>query len=169
MSGTLAPPPSQDSIIELDGSVGRKQPFYVAKPWMVWFQDALGAGVQASISRVQTVSVPNTTDAGTGDIPTRTLYTVPFAGLYRLSCLLRISQAATVSSDVQVTFSWVRAGVTIIETLPIVTGNTTATVQGETGLAHADALTDLTYAVATHSSGVTPMTFELDLFVEHLS
>jgi hypothetical protein len=165
----LSAPPLQDSVIELDGSPDRKKPFFMAKPWILWFTDDLAARAQQSISQLATATVPNATDNGSADIPTRSAYLVTQAGRYRVTYTLRITQAATVSSDATVTLSWVRQGVTVIWTGATDTDNVTNKVQTETVLAQADAQTDITYAVVRHSTGATPMHFELDLLIERVS
>jgi hypothetical protein len=90
-------------------------------------------------------------------------------GLYRVSWVLRITQAATVSSQATVTIANTDAGVNVAQVAPAVTGNTTTTVQSGSVLVRADAATAITYAVAYTSVGATPMLYTISVAIEAVS
>jgi len=98
-----------------------------------------------------------------------TALTTGAGGVYRLSWVLRIAQAASVSSSVQVTFTSTDGGVNVTQGGAPVTGNTTATVQSGSVLMRADDATAVTYSVAYSSSGATPMHYTLSLAVEQVT
>lgn len=158
--------PSQDSIIQIDEQVAsRRQPFYVAQIWQRWFDHLIGL-IRQSVSVVRSVAVPSATETGGAAIVTTAIATLTSAGVYRVSYVLRITQAATVSSSATVTIGWVCNGVALTFPGAAVTGNLTTSFQSLGFPVRADALTDITYAVAYASVGATSMLFSFDALVE---
>jgi hypothetical protein len=89
-------------------------------------------------------------------------------GMYRLSMGARISQAATTSSSLIVTFGWTSGGVSCTTASPAMTGNTTATVGSLTILVRVDESTAITYATTHVSVGGTTMQYSLDVCCEQV-
>lgn len=101
-------------------------------------------------------------------LTTTTALTVPETGIYRLSYTARITQAATVSSSLQLTLSWTDTGVACSQAGAAMTGNTTTTQQSGQIVVYADAATAITYSTAYVSAGATSMAYALAVVVEQL-
>lgn len=165
----LAPPPAQDSLIELDESPGRKDPFYAAKTWLIWFQQILITRLQNAVIVTQHVYVPNAVLTGTAAIPTASLLTTTTSGFYRVSYAFHVTQPATTSSSLQLTIGWVQSGTAMTKVFAADTSNLPTTFQGADFAVRADVLTDITYSMAYASVGATPMKFELDVSAEQVA
>jgi hypothetical protein len=98
-----------------------------------------------------------------------TALTTGAGGVYRISWMIRITQAASGSSAATVTIAYTDGGVNLTQSGAAVTGNTPTTVQSDMLLVRADAGTAVTYAVAYSSSGATPMQYTLSLAVEQVT
>lgn len=165
----IASPPIVTSVIDLDPTrESRRDPFYLAKAWVIWLQNSLIPRVQQAISLVKSVTLPTALIPGTAAVPTTAILTLTTGGVYRLSYIIRIKQAATVSSAVGVTLGWSRSGIALTSPGSVVNGNTTSSVESRSIVVRADALTDLTYAVSYASTGATPAIFEIDVTAEQL-
>ncbi len=90
------------------------------------------------------------------------------APLVRVSWVLRVVQAATVSSALQVTIGWTDAAQAMTTSGASVTGNTVATGQQGSVLVRHTPRTDITVAVTYTSVGATPMQYDLDVITEVL-
>jgi hypothetical protein len=90
------------------------------------------------------------------------------SGLYRVNYYQSVTQAATVSSSLTTAIGWTDAGVAKTFTGAAMTGNTTATYQGETFPVNVDASTNVTYTVTYASSGATPMQFTFAAALERV-
>lgn len=90
------------------------------------------------------------------------------AGLYRLSYYARITQAATTSSSLIVTFDWTDTGVATSHSFAAITGNTTATNNGspDSKLIYSDAASPIRYSTTYASVGGTPMQYSLQIVLE---
>jgi len=88
-------------------------------------------------------------------------------GVYRLSATARITQAATTSSSLTLTFGWTQAVACTVSSAAM-TGNTTATTGSLVAIVRADEATNVTYATTRASSGGTVMQYRLDVCVEQL-
>lgn len=157
----LAAPPLTSAIVDRDqqgqitGLMTR-----VFNQWLL----ALKRLVEAAPSVVAIVA--KITPALQAAIPTTSAYLTPQAGVYRISYVLRVTQAATTSSSVAVTFGWIRGGLPqSLAIAAIVNGGPTSLALGEVPL-RADKGVDLTYTTAYASVGGIPMQYELDLIVE---
>lgn len=123
----------------------------------------LAQNVQASATRVSSSSPVNqagsiaATDVSGGALK---------AGLYRLSYYARITQAATVSSSLDVTISWTDGGVAQSQTGASITGNTVTTFQSVTLFFHSDASAPISFSTVYTSVGATPMQYRLDVTLE---
>jgi hypothetical protein len=162
-----ATPPFQEPIAEFRDDRGRWQKARVTDPWAGFLTElvqALGlstgrAGANASLSD-QSASI-GSTDLASGALLG--------AGLYRVSYYARITTPATVSSSLQVSYSWTDGGVTLVSTGAAMTGNTTATVQQGGGLIYSDGASPITYSATYASVGATAMKYRLAVTVERVS
>ena len=89
-------------------------------------------------------------------------------GVYRVSYAARITRAASTSSSLTVTLGWTDGAVAQTQSGAAMTGNTTATAQNLTILAHVDQNTTVTYAAAYASSGGTSMQYSLYVLAEKI-
>lgn len=94
------------------------------------------------------------------DIPT------VYAGMWRISVSVRVTRAASTSSEIQITISWTEGGVAQSEPTANLTGNLTSTREGRTLVIRADGSTPISYAAAYTSVGATAMQFSLDIVAE---
>lgn len=90
-------------------------------------------------------------------------------GVWRISYTLRVTRAATTSSEVQLTIAWTEGGVAQSQASTNLTGNLTTTREGGTFILRVDSATNLTYAVEYDSVGAVGMLFSLDLIAERLA
>lgn len=99
------------------------------------------------------------------EIETGTLAT----GSYRVSYGLQVTQAASVSSNVQVTLRWTSngQGFSFVGT-SIVNGGLTSQVTQMVPVISVDASTTVDYEVSYSSAGATPMKYQLTVVLEQL-
>lgn len=90
------------------------------------------------------------------------------AGVYRLSWYLRITQAATTSSSILVTFAWTDSGNGIASSGAALTTNTLNSTQSGSAVVRVDASTPLTYATTYASVGAAVMQYALTVSAEYL-
>ena len=91
-------------------------------------------------------------------------------GVYRITYIARITQAASVSSSLTVTFDWTVGGLTPTFSGPAITGNTTTTIQGNEALTiRIDGTSPIRYSTAYASVGATPMKYSLDIVLEQVA
>lgn len=91
------------------------------------------------------------------------------SGLYRVGYLIRQTQVATVSLDLQVTIGWTQGGVSMADAGAVLSGNTTGTHETRWLLVKRDGgASAISYAVAYTSVGATPGKFQIDLVCEAL-
>ncbi len=92
------------------------------------------------------------------------------AGIYRVCWHLRITTAAGVSSQVQITFTWTEGGLTQTYTGTAVNGNTTTTQESAPPiLLRLDAASPISYAVTYASNPAGVMRFSLDITLERMA
>ena len=132
------------------------------RQWLLALTDRIGAAAQL----LKVVTVPNVLAAGAAAIATTAAWTTTATGLYRLTYVLRVTQQATVSSNLQLTLGWTRAGIALPAVFAAIVNGGPTSVQSGSVLVRADNASDLTYATAYISAGATPMTYELDVAVE---
>jgi hypothetical protein len=87
-------------------------------------------------------------------------------GLYRVTYYAHITQAATTSSSLTLTFTWIEGGVTQTAVGTPIVGNTTATGLSESFMFRMDKGSTVTYATTYVSAGATSMTYSLDVALE---
>lgn len=90
------------------------------------------------------------------------------ASLVRVSWVLRVTRAATVSSSAQVTIGWTDGGQAMTSVAAAVTGNTVTSGQQGSIVVRRDARTDVTVALAYSSTGATTMQYDFDVITEAL-
>lgn len=136
---------------------------YVAPIWETWLRTLWNA-----LNRTPQVLVSQTWTAQAVRIATTTVLVAPVTGLYRLSYVVRVTQAATTSSSLQVTLGWTDGGQALTMLGESLIGNTVTTSETLSVLVRADAKTALTVAASYSSGGTTPMQFGLSVVAEAL-
>lgn len=101
-------------------------------------------------------------------LTTTTALTVPETGIYRLSYTARITQAATVSSSLQLTLSWTDTSVLCAQSGAAITGNLVTSQQSGQIVVYADAASAISYSTAYAANPATSMTYALTLVIEAL-
>lgn len=154
MARTLGDIPPGTAIVDKFGGI-------------LYFFRARWQELQSAFQQTPTVaSVALTTQSAA--IVTATVYTTPDAGIYRVSWYLRKTIADGVSSSVQITVGWVDHAVSLTESGAAVTTDTVTAQQSGSKVVYADAITDLTYAIAYASNTANKMQYELYVEVEAL-
>ena len=151
----LPPFPTRDAVVDPTRMLSRVWGY-----WLTAVRDLL------SVAAARVASVRLTAQAAA--ITTTAALAVVTTGLYRVSSVLRITQAATSSSSATVTIGWTDTGVALTQAFAAVTGNTVTTTQSSSVVIAADALTSVTYAVAYANVGATPMQFSVSVLVEEV-
>ena len=151
-----APPPIHDKVIGSDG--------LLSPTWRDWFE-RLPATLDAIPSRLNEVSL---TGQAASITTTNYANAVLLAGLYRATYYARITQAATTSSSLTVSFSWTEGGVTQTATGAAIVGNTTATGQSDSIIIQVDKGTAVNYSTAYASVGATPMQYAIRFVLEKI-
>ena len=129
----------------------------VSEFWNRWLQ-AIVLRVERALWVVSSVSQTGLS----ASVATTAFPEVLPAGLFRVEYHMRVTQAATSTSSLTFTVSWVDGAVPQSYSWAAMTGNTTATAQSAATLVHCDAGSQVSYAVSYASSGATPMQFRLD-------
>lgn len=106
-----------------------------------------------SVSRTEQDASISATDFAGGALP---------AGLYRIDYYAAITQAATTSSELTVTFDWTDGSISKTVSGALMNGNTTSTVQtGPPHLIRIDSASPVRYSTTYASVGATPMKYKL--------
>lgn len=87
-------------------------------------------------------------------------------GLYRISWYARITQPATVSSELTVRVHFTEGGVSQTLSGALMNGNLTTTIGSESWLVRIDQATAVSYSTLYASVGATPMQYGVDFVVE---
>lgn len=141
---TIANPPVTSSLIETNElNPQRRDPFYMAKGWIVWLFESLVPRVQAASQYLITKTLTGQS-ASIGS--TALALPVLAAGLYRISLYGRITTVDTVGSSLTVTAGWTEGGVAITASSAAATGNLTSTIALLSVLVSIDRATSLKYA-----------------------
>ena len=132
----------------------------VTQPWIDYFTQQSGvlgsasARVKGTNLQTQAGSIA-ATDLANGSLN---------SGLYFLCYYLRVTQAATVSSSIDLTLNWKDRGQALTFTIPALTGNTVTKFDQSVAFLRIDGGTALvTYSTTYASVGGTPMQYSLDL------
>lgn len=151
-----------------DEAIGKDYPLFLDR--LITFQEWL---TLTFIPRAQdsppVVAHPAALAAQSAAIGATALVPVTSPGLYRVNWWARIVQAAGVSSSLTVTIATTDGTVAVSIAGAAITGNTTATVQGQSVILRADAAAILTYSAAYVSVGAPVMKFDLEFAVEILT
>jgi hypothetical protein len=144
-----ATPPIQDPVID------PKNEHRLTESWLRWF-GRLPSMLQSIPNIINTIQVAGESDS----LPATDFSNTSLEmGLYRATYRVQITQAATVSSSLVVTFSWTDGGVAQSASGTAIVGNTTSTGQSDTILLHVDAGTEVQYSTTYASVGATPMVY----------
>jgi len=130
------------------------------QPWIDYWTQQGGVLASAS-SRVKGANL----QTQAGSIPATDLALGALnSGLYFACYYLRVTQAASVSSSIDLTLNWTDRGQALTITIPALTGNTVTTFTDGVHLLRIDGGTALvTYSTTYASVGGTPMQYSLDL------
>jgi hypothetical protein len=159
--------PVKASLIEVNKrDPARRFPFFISTEWSNWLQQSLVPRAEGS-AQVSAVVVLTGQAASIGTTPVPMTAIQP--GLYRVSWYLRVTQAATTSSSIQVTLGWTDGAVNCSRSGAAETGNTTSTTQSGEAFIRIDGVTPINYSTTYASVGGTPMKYRLDLVVELVS
>lgn len=165
----IASPPTQDSLIQIDEQdPARKEPFIMAKSWVIWFLESLIPRLQQS---GQTVFAPG--DAGgtlkgqNASIPATPL---PFgnlpAGNYRITWYARVTTVDGVSSSLTVAIGWVEDGTAITLPSSPLNWDTVSPPMVGSMMIPKDANSPITYATTYASNTPGQMKYKLAFLVE---
>jgi hypothetical protein len=134
----------------------------VSEDWRRWFQEVKDA-IDRSAQRVGAV-VALTAQSASVSGSTAVLD----AGLYRVSWLLRVTQAATTSSNLQISIGATSGGLATTQSGAALASPAAGVVQSGSVVVLVDAGTAITYATAYASVGATALAYGLSLTVETL-
>lgn len=177
----IGPPiPAQDDMVvpsSTKGSSGetetekkfmsflRQLSWRVSDSWTKWFS----AQVQTIQSAAQSIGSASESNQSASIASTGIQGASLSTGVYRLAFYLRVTQAATTSSSIQVTFSWTDDGVACSRTTTAATGNLTTTTDTGTILVLADANSPISYSTTYGSVGATPMKYKIIVTLESIN
>ena len=155
--GNLAPPPLRSRLVDAAGLMTRE--------FNTWLRGLTGA-----LNNTATLSTaPIVLTALSATLATSIALPAAPAGVYRLSYVVRVRQAATVSSSIAVLLQWKTSGITQALNLPALTTNTTTSLQSASIIAVVDGGSVITYGTTYASVGGTVMQYDLTVTVEALS
>lgn len=163
MSVPTLPFPSRSPIVDM-GPLERLVPpdlrdvlGLITREWNDYFAALEGRGNQTPSVRRVVREIDIAAAISPTPIP---LPTLP-ASLYRVSWYARITQAATVSSSLQVVIGFTDAAFACEFQGTAATGNTLATVNTGTVVLRSDAGAPVNYSTIYASTGATPMRYDL--------
>lgn len=137
----------------------------IAATWDNWLVEVSSLLNRAALVVTEVVSLVGQSAAiGETAINTRNGQALP-AGIYRISYVARITQAATTSSSLAVTLHWTAGAAQSVANAAIV-GNTTTSVQSGSVLVSIDEGTYIRYSTAYASVGAVLMQYQLDVVIE---
>lgn len=129
--------------------------------WVIALQRAVDSSALGT-------GTPQTLIARASSLPATTVLTVPTTGLYRVTVAAVITQAASVSSALQLTVRWTCLGISAAVAGANMTTNVVGTLAQITPVVYADKGTAITIETAYASVGGTPMQYTLSSRVESL-
>jgi len=162
------PPPVRDAIArqarpEFRGKIDPLAGL-VGDVWVEWFTQ-LTDDVDSTSARIGGVSLTSqAASIGATDLSGGTIS----GGLYRLTYYARITQAASTSSSLTVSFGWTDGSVSPTYSGAAITGNTTTTIQSGSIMVKVDANSPITYSTTYASVGATPMQYKLEVVLEQV-
>jgi len=162
----IASPPSNDSLIELDETRrDRQSPFFIARSWLLWLQDAVISRVQSAPDlRTAIILTGQTAAIGATPLPLASVT----AGRYRIAFYTRVTTPDGVSSSLTITLGWTDGGIACTQSGAAMTGNAVTTTQSGSIMIQSDANAPITYSVAYASNTPNQMAYRLSVVVEAL-
>lgn len=136
----------------------------ITTPWLE-YMTRLSTVVSQGPSKIATVSLTTQAASIAGTDIAQAALT---AGLYRVTYYWRITQAAAVSSSLQIAFAWTDGGVAQTATGAALTTNMTTTYQTNFVMVRIDSASSIQYATTYASSGSPAMQYSLDVILERL-
>ena len=163
----IASPPMFEPIATAeDFRAGAKLPKLVAGiEWIKWFGSLVLDVQKAPVRQASVRLTAQAASIGTTAFP---LASIP-PGLWRISYYARITQPASTSSSLIVTFGWMDGSVTMSYSGAAITGNLTTAAQFGTVVLRSDNTQPISYSTTYGSVGATPMQYELDMVCEELA
>ena len=156
MSAALDPIPQSDPLIDESQHMGER--------WYRW----LSAFVTRCLTAILRVAAVHRSGLSSSQSAT-TIYTPNQTGLiWRVNWAVRVTTAAAVSSSIAVTINWTEGGVACSKAFAALTGNTTATADGDSVVIRSD-VQPIRYATTYASNPAGVMVYELDVVVEDLT
>lgn len=167
----IAPPPSNDSLVETDSTIpSRKDPFYIAKAWLIWLLESLLPRIQQT---AQVLMTPES-DGGTltdqhASIAAAVLPTGPLgAGTYRITYEARVTTIDGVASSLTVSLGWTEDGIALqLSGTPMVADSVSAPQSGSITVT-IDDNTSLTYSTTYASTTPNKMRYKIGFTVEQI-
>lgn len=148
---TVAPAPIRDDVLSI------REPRKLSLTWIQWMTGIYTA-LRAAVRNISSASL----ETQSASIASTALQVPSLPqGLYQVSYAVRVTRAATVSSSIQVTITWVDNGVTCSQSGVALTGNTTSTQQSGFLLIQADSGSSVSYSTTYASVGATAMQYQL--------
>lgn len=163
----ISSPPLLSSVIENDEKIpARRDPFYMAKAWILWIQDALVPRIQACPQVLSTVKIL------TGQVASIGATALPLgllsAGIYRISIYGRVTTAAGVNSSLTLTVGFTEGGVPVTISGAANVSNSINSAQGFVFQVPIDRSTAITYATTYASAGAPVMAYEIQVLAERV-
>jgi hypothetical protein len=138
----------------------------IADPWADWYAqqqqtlETFAGRVGETVALTAQAASIAATDMSGGALST---------GLYRISYYTRITQAASVSSSLDVTLDWQDGGVTVAFTGATIAGNTITSFQSYSlPLIFVDAASPVRYSTTYASAGLSAMNYSLYIVLEEV-
>lgn len=150
------PIPVGDPVAQKSGLIGNA--------FLQWLQWLVGLVMRAPIRMTPDV---NLTAQG-ASVSATALAPVQFSGVYRISYFMRVTRAATATSSLAITFSFVDTVAQSVSSTAL-TGNTTTTWGSGSYLVWIDGGTTPTYAITYASSGAQTMLYRAAVVMEMVS
>jgi hypothetical protein len=165
----IASPPAQDSLIETEEEKPtRRDPFYIAKGWLQWLQDAVIARIQAAPEiLIHNYQLTNqNASLGSTPIPIGNLP----AGVYEVECYVRPTTADGVSSSIAVALGWTENALALSRVVATVAGAPDSVLVTANGRIRVliDAFSPLTYATVYASNTPGQMRYKLQITVKSI-
>lgn len=135
----------------------------ISKAWASWLWELAGRTDTAAYA-----VMTQEWDALAAALPLTVLVPTAAAGLYRVAWFVRIVGVASVSSSVTVSVTATDGGVAYSLSGAAITGNTTATAQGQSVIVRADGSTPIQISTAYVSNAAGEADYDLAAIVERL-
>ncbi len=166
MMATSDIPTAIGFVTPIDSAVAATFPkLILSREAVQWLGDFVLEADQKPTSRARVSRAGEEAAIGTTPLPIGSLS----AGMWRVNYHVRVTQAASGSSDLRVSIHWTDGGIAQTHQGTLVNGNLTTSRDGAAVIVVSDSDTPISYAVSYNSVGATPMQFRIDIAVEELS